>query len=300
MVKNKINSKVTIIIPTSLGGQKPIDCINSIQKFNYPDQKIKIVLVDNHTSDKTYQKIKQKFPKIGVIRNTKNQGFVKAVNQAIRKSPADYFFVTNDDIIFTKDSLQTLIDYAQSHPNTGIVGGTQLDFQGHLLAGGRNFNPFTGRQVTIKAGRPVSCDQVDGCAMLIRGETIEKIGLFDEAFFPAYGEDLDFCLRAKKAGWQIIYHPRAIFYHHFAHTTSKLPLGDVYYFGFKNRLRVIIKHANILEITYFFIFHYLLTMPIRILIRKEPILGPEIKALNWNLKNLKKTLQARRKLYSRN
>src|SRR3990167_5979199 len=65
MVKNKINSKVTIIIPTSLGGQKPIDCINSIQKFNYPDQKIKIVLVDNHTSDKTYQKIKQKFPKIG-------------------------------------------------------------------------------------------------------------------------------------------------------------------------------------------------------------------------------------------
>lgn len=288
--------KVTIIVPTVYGGKKPMECLASIKKLNYPQEKLQIVTVDNNTPDQFYKKIGAKFGKVITIRNNTNVGFPKSVNLAIKKAPATYFFITNDDIVFEKNSLKTLIDFASNNPKIGICGGKQLNYQTkRFLAGGRYFNLFTGQQKDIKGigKQPINCDQIDGCTMLIKKEVVESIGLFDEGFSPVYGEDLDYCLRTKRAGFLVTYHPGAIFLHHHAFTMSKSPLSEVYFLGFRNRLRVLIKHANLVQILSFFIYHYLLVLPVRAIIKREPIIVPEVRALIWNIKNLKLTLKAK-------
>src|SRR3990167_3109094 len=228
--------KNVIIIPTTLGGKRVIRCIKSVKKLAYPQEQIKIVVIDNKTPDKIYLKIRKDFPKVETIINKKNLGFSKAVNMGINSQKSDYYFITNDDIIFQKESLGTLVEFMERSPEVGICGGKQLlPKSGKFLAGGRNFNFFRGQQTNTKGGyRPVFCDQVDGCCMLISKKVILKIGLLDEGFFPAYGEDLDYCLRAKKAGFKIAYHPKAIFFHEHAATTSTLPISEIYYISFKN------------------------------------------------------------------
>src|SRR3989304_7443160 len=90
--------KVSITIPTVYGGKKPMECFDSIRKLNYPQKRLQIVIIDNNTPDQFYKKIETKFGKIITIRNNTNVGFPKSVNMAIKRAPADYFFITNDDI----------------------------------------------------------------------------------------------------------------------------------------------------------------------------------------------------------
>lgn len=285
--------KISIIFANYNGGQNPINCLNSIKKLNYPQSLLETIVVDNHSTDGSPKAIEKSFPSVKVLKQKKNLGFAKGINVGIRKAKSDYLFITNDDVTFEKNSLKTLIDFTQKH-NDSVIGGKQVHPQTKkFIAGGRKFSLLTGMQTGLKAHSPALCDQVDGCAMLVPKKIFDQIGMFDEGFFPVYGEDLDFCLRAKKAKIDVIYHPKAIFYHNPSQTVSKLPLHDVYFYGFKNKLRLMLKHANPPELCIFLIFHYLLIMPFRIIIRREPILKPEIKAFLWNLANLNKTLKKR-------
>ena len=288
--------KVTIVIPTVYGDKKPLECIKSINKLTYPQNKIQIVLIDNNSPDKSFIKLKKLFPKIITISNKSNIGFPRAVNQGIKASTSDYYFITNDDIIFEKESLKILISFAQDNPNTGICGGKQLSPKTkRFLAGGRNFSFYTGLQKNVNSSvLPISCDQIDGCTMLIKKEVIKKIGLFDEGFSPIYSEDLDYCLRAKISGFDIIFNPKALFYHHHAYTTSKTSLFNLYYLGFRNKIRIFIKHANFFQFLSFIIIHYVFILPARLIIRREPILLPAIKAIIWNIQNLQSTRKAKK------
>lgn len=293
MNKDKKSPKVSIVFSNFNGGKEPINCLNSIRRLNYPQSSLEVIVIDNHSTDGSYQAIKNSFSFAKVLRQKKNLGFAKAINLGVKIAKGDFIFITNDDIIFEKNSLKTLTDFALKH-NDCIIGGKQVHSQTKkFIAGGRKFSLWTGMQTNIKTRSPVICDQVDGCAMLIPRKVIKDIGLFDERFFPVYGEDLDFCLRVKKAGFKVIYLPKAIFYHKLSQSVSKLAINKIYYFGFKNRLRVIFKHGKIYQIISFLLIHYFMTMPFRIIFREEPILIPDIKALVWNLKNLNKTASHR-------
>jgi len=292
--KNQI-PKVSIIFTNFNGGQNPLSCLSSIEKLNYPKSQLETIVIDNHSTDGSTDLIKKKFPQVKLLYQKKNLGFAKGINVGIRKAKGNYLFITNDDIIFEINSLKTLIDFAQKHAEC-ILGGKQVHPQTKkFIVGGRKFSFLTGMQTSIKArSSPVVCDQVDGCAMLIPRKVLKDIGLFDEEFYPVYGEDLDFCLRAKRGGYNIYYHPKAIFFHNPSQSVFKLPLADIYFYGFNNKLILMLKHANPLQLSIFLIFHYLLIMPFRIIIRREPILMPEAKALFWNFKNLRKTLHKRK------
>lgn len=288
--------KVAIIIPTLLGGSLPIDCLKSIKKLNWPQEKIQAVLIDNNTPDKIYKLAKNVFENLKVVKNKKNAGFAKSVNQGIKKVRSPFYLVTNDDITFEKNSLKNLVEFAQKNKNIGIVGGKQLDAKtGKFKGGGKSFNFFTGLQTEKKESiTPQICDTVEGCSMLIKLPTIQKIGYFDENYFPAYCEDLDYCTRAKRQSIGVAYHPGAIFFHRTNYTVSTFPLEEIYFMTFKNKLRFMIKNARVYELLTFIPFHYLLALPYRIIRLGEPIAKPEIDAIIWNIKNLKKTLSYRK------
>ena len=145
------------------------------------------IVVDNHSTYSSLKTIEQNFPSVKILKQKKNLGFAKAINLGIKKAKGDFIFITNDDIIFEKNSLKTLISYAQKH-EICILGGKQLHPQTKkFIAGGRRFSFLTGMHSTMKsASSPTICDQIDGCTMLIPKKLITTLGLFYERFYPVY------------------------------------------------------------------------------------------------------------------
>jgi len=183
-------------------GSKTIKCLESLLK-----NPLEIVLVDNSSCDGSLEKIKQTFGnRVFLITNKSNIGFAKAANQgtkySLKKGAKRVLLInpdTNPDPFFVKK----LIKYEE-----GIVaplfkfkkeGNWLYDHGGKInWLFGRTFHWETKNKEDIH--KPV--DYVTGCAMLIKKEVFHRIGYLDEKYF-LYFEDVDYCLRASKAGFKI-------------------------------------------------------------------------------------------------
>src|SRR4030042_4231175 len=147
--------KVSIIFTNYNGGQNPLRCISSINTLNYLPELLEIIVIGNHSTDRSTKAIKRKHPKVKLLYQKRNLGFAGAVNIGIKKATGKYLFITNDDIVFEKNSLKILVDYAQNHPEIGIIGGKQIKPQTPKInIGGRNFNLFTGKHSAVCAKKP--------------------------------------------------------------------------------------------------------------------------------------------------
>ncbi len=114
--------------------------------------------------------------------------------------------------------------------------------------------------------------------MLIKKEVIKKIGLLDEKFF-FFFEDLDFCLRAKKAGYQVLYYPKAIAFHGegISIDKEKWQLKSQYYYSGKTR--ILFKHASKIQLISALLFQFFLGLPFHLLVLKHQNYSPAVKAL---------------------
>jgi GT2 family glycosyltransferase len=200
-------------------------CLESI--YQYIDiSTYEIIVVDNGSIDGSAKMVKEEFPKVKLIENSKNLGFAKAVNQGIRKAKGEYIFLLNPDTEIKRGTLKKLIEFAGKNPDAGVIGAKLLNPNSSIQSSVYHF-PTIWRAIKefwfgqrgayekyAPAGmEPVEVDAVTGAAMLIPRKTIEKIGLFDERYF-MYFEDLDYCRRVKKAGLKVYYLPEARIIHH--------------------------------------------------------------------------------------
>src|SRR4030042_4827442 len=97
---------ISIIFPNYNGGQNPLECLSSIEKLNYPKSKLETIIVDNHSTDESITKIKKQYLWVKIIELKKNLGFAGGINKGIKKANGTYLFITNDDILFEKNSLK--------------------------------------------------------------------------------------------------------------------------------------------------------------------------------------------------
>ncbi len=201
------------------------DCLDSLHT-SLGDIQYEIVIVDNASSDHTPDRIKSEFPDIQLIENQRNVGFTKATNQAIERSRGSYILWLNTDTILRPDTLSKLLRFMDENPRVGIVGPKVLNLDGtfqpqcrrglptplasfcYLLKLDRFFprsriaGQYLLTHLPVDAPNPV--DSVSGCCLLTRRIVCDDIGRLDETFF-GFGEDLDWCLRAKKKGWEVWY-----------------------------------------------------------------------------------------------
>lgn len=161
----------------------------------------KIIIVNNSNKGENNKIIKY-FPKITVINNNKNSGYGPAINKAIlftfgNKENIKWFLILNNDLDFKKNIISEFVNFAQKN-NIDILSPKILDEKGRIwFAGGEiDNNRFTAGHTQGKL------DYLSGCCLLIKNEVFKKIGLFDEKYF-LYYEDVDFCWRAKKAGFRL-------------------------------------------------------------------------------------------------
>ncbi|HOX86831.1 MAG TPA: glycosyltransferase [bacterium] len=206
-----------------------------------------IFVVDNASTDGSPEWIAEKYPLVQLIRNRHNMGFARANNQALEKSQGRFVCLINPDTIIQEDTFSVLLDFVATHPDAGAVGCKILNPDGTLqLACRRSFpTPWVafskivglaklfpksrlfGRYnlTYLDPDQAAPVDALSGSFMLVRRETIDKVGCLDESFF-MYGEDLDWCYRIQQAGWQNYYCPQTQIIHFKGESSKKSPFAQ--------------------------------------------------------------------------
>ncbi|HEX4997107.1 MAG TPA: glycosyltransferase family 2 protein [Terriglobia bacterium] len=206
-----------------------------------------IVVVDNASSDGSAEHALAFPNRVHLIRNEVNRGFAGGMNQAFAASRSEFVLAMNPDARAMPGAIAELERLMREHPETGAVGGDvndrypprDLPTWNSLVRQNLGF-PARPPASTTDEPRPVG--QPAAAALLIRRDAFDSIGGFDETFFPAWYEDVDFCRRLRAARWEIYYAPRARFLHDGGYSAKVLgpkAFASAYY---RNQLRYARKH----------------------------------------------------------
>jgi len=227
-------SSISIVI-VSFNVEKLLkECIESIYAETR-DAAFDIWVVDNNSRDNSVQMVRDNFPEVHVIDNDENVGFPKANNQAVVQSQSDYVLLLNPDTIIQDRAIDKMVAFMDSDPKVGVSGCRVLNEDGSLQLACRRSIPtpkvafyrlsglsrlFPNSKTMAKynltyldPNEPNEVDAVSGAFLLIRKDVVDAIGVLDENFF-IYGEDMDWCIRAKHAGWKVMYYPDARILHY--------------------------------------------------------------------------------------
>ncbi len=224
VTKIRIYPKVTIIILHLNNIQCLIDCIDSLNKITYNNYDIIVVNngPGNTVLSDALSPISQHITK--VIDTGNNLGFAKGNNIGIKhalQDSADYVLLLNDDTEVAPDFLTILINTAEARPDAGILGPKIYRFYepDRVWFAGAQFShdtcvATTEYELTDQSEDviAVESDYISGCALLVKRDTIEKIGMLDERFF-LYWEDVDWGLRCSKAGLKNLIVPGSHIWH---------------------------------------------------------------------------------------
>jgi len=198
------------------------DCLRSVLE-NAAGLEVRVVVVDNASSDGSPAMVRQEFPEVLLIESASNLGFSKANNAGLRALSAPYALLLNSDARLFPGALRAMVAFMEARPDAGIVGPRLLHEDGSLqLSCGIPPTPWT--EVCNKLllhipfpffkmgdwshDRVREVGWVTGACLLARRAALDRIGPLDEGMFMYY-EDLDLCLRARQAGWKVCYLPDA-------------------------------------------------------------------------------------------
>ena len=230
----KDKTMVSIIIVNYNAGRLLKECIDSIYKESTITP-FDVWVVDNNSMDASVPMVQQNFPQVNLIENKENVGFATANNQAITKCTGDYILLLNPDTLVLQNGIEKVVDFMEANPTVGICGCKVLNEDGTLQLACRRSIPTPGvaffrltglsrlfpkskimaqyNLTYLNPDEPHEVDAVSGAFLMIRKKVVDGIGLLDERFF-MYGEELDWCLRAKKVGWMVMYYPGAEIIHY--------------------------------------------------------------------------------------
>lgn len=213
----QLSPKVFIVILNYNNLDVMNNCLESVSAIDYPN--FEIILVDNHSTDGSFEKAKEAFPQVTYFQNSDNLGFSAGNNVGIRhalKNKAEFVLLLNNDTVVEKDFLAKLVESAQKNPQAGILCPLIYgpDMKKVWFSRGKIdwMRMKTIHETKIFPKKAYSSEFISGCTMLIPAKVFEKTGLLDEAYF-LYWEDADFCVKVRKAGFQTLVIPASVIYH---------------------------------------------------------------------------------------
>jgi len=224
--------------------------LESFRQVNYPD--LQIVVSDNASSDGSPEMVRQEFPEVKLLTREHGVGYAKGASLGMAElvNTTNYIFSITNDVIVDSEILNVLVDYAEAHPETGVLGSKIYFFDRPNViwhAGGR-VHPLFGQCYSLgwmrkdhpRYDRIRDCDFVCGCGFLLRSEVLRKIGFFKEDLM-FYGEDGDLCYRIREAGYRVVYVPAARVWHKVDATLAKNRPVQLHY-GTRNTLYLLQRH----------------------------------------------------------
>ncbi len=240
---------ITIILNTNRR-EDTLACLASLTQNTYPHQHI--IVLDNASTDGSVEAIRQRFPAVQLIELVENKGYAGNNNVGIEAAlaqNADWVFVLNEDTILHPDCLRQMMEVARGNPHIGVIGPMVYHHNEPKIiqtAGGYMNRFWEAKHIAENQpdqGQFANVHDVDwisGCAILVKREVIQQVGVLDERFF-YYWEETEWCMRAKKAGWQIVQVPQARLWHKGVQRDYQ-PSPNVTYYATRNRLLALKKH----------------------------------------------------------
>lgn len=218
-----------------------------------------LIVVDNASTDGSARPLLSRSDGTRLIVNGDNVGFARACNQGMRGSRGRYVLLLNPDTVVLPGALETMVAFMDAHARVGAAGPALQNPDGSRQPSGGEF-PSLRRLLAIHPVIAALCsapehplrrrelsavaevDEVSGACMIVRRAAIDQVGLLDEAFF-LYFEDVDWCLRLKRAGWKVYYVPAARVVHHWRSRTDPSPGAQVHHL--RSRLYYVRKHFGL-------------------------------------------------------
>lgn len=195
-----------------------------------------VTVVDNNSSDGSVKMLKDEFKWVNAMLMKDNFGFAIANNIALKKTKAKYAMLLNSDVeLNEKSNFDTLLNFLDKKPRIGMITprvefiNGEIDPACHrgeptpwasfayfsklekLFPKSKLFGQYHQSYKDLKSIHTI--DACTGAAMIVRGDSLEKVGLLDERFF-MYAEDLDWCKRYREAGYLVVYNPEVTIVHH--------------------------------------------------------------------------------------
>lgn len=259
----QIPTKLSIII-VSWNAKKFLNiCLKSIYKQT--TSPFEIFVVDNNSEDGSQKMVEKYFPGVILVENKNNPGFGRANNQALELSTGEYVLFLNPDTKVEHKAIDKTISFLEKNPDVGMAGVRLVDKDGNpQFTAGRKSASIWGEiclnvlrspfpKTKLFGGHLMSywdhkdnreVQAICGAYMMIRTKLLKKLKGFDESYF-MYGEDMDLCLRLKKAGPKIFYLGKIRMIHYGAKSSSRNPasilrtslagIGAMYHFFLKNK-----------------------------------------------------------------
>jgi GT2 family glycosyltransferase len=209
-----------------------VPCLSTLYAHVGPIS-IEVVVADNESTDGTADLVEREFPQARTVR-CENRGFSHANNRGLETTSSRYVLFLNPDTEILEGTFAELVEELDRRPTIGLVGVNQRSPEGDLHPTIRYF-PNALRALGDALGadrlprrpswlgeresdlsryeRDVPCDWTIGSFMLVRREAIDAAGVLDDRFF-IYSEEVDFCLRIRRAGWEIHHLPSMTILHH--------------------------------------------------------------------------------------
>jgi O-antigen biosynthesis protein len=239
----------TFILPAWNGAAFIGDCLSSLEpQLQAGDE---MIVVDNGSTDGTPGQVERQFPRAQLLRQERNLGYGGGANCGIVQARTDAVVILNQDIVF-KNGCVAALRQRLKMSGPAVIGGKLLYPDGQTIqhAGGVIHMPrgaadhYGYRQLDDG-----SCDQVmepdyvTGALFVVDCPVFEAIGGFDEGFYPAYYEEVDYCYRAREAGFPVIYEPQAVAIHHESQTQNKRSVAYHQTMEY-HRVRFMLKHFS--------------------------------------------------------
>ena len=245
----------TAVVILNWNGRKMLErFLPSVTAYSVGDAEV--IIADNGSTDDSLSFLRQQYPSLRIIELDKNYGFADGYNKALAQVDAEYFVLLNDDVEVTPNWIEPVIDQMKQHPDTAICqpkllmydqrdtfeyaggAGGFIDKYGYPFCRGRMFTTL--EQDHGQYNDPCPIFWASGAAMFVRADVWKELGGLDGDFF-AHMEEIDFCWRARNAGYDVSYCPQSVIYHVGGGTLPKSNPRKTY-LNFRNNMALLFKN----------------------------------------------------------
>jgi GT2 family glycosyltransferase/glycosyltransferase involved in cell wall biosynthesis len=248
----RVTPRATVVILVQRNAPQAIAAVKSLHRASERGLAFETILLLNGADEATATQIRRGCRGIRIEKSVANLGFGGGCNWVASQSQAEYLVFLNDDVLVDAGWLDALVDAADSDPEIGAVGSRVRYPDGTLQEAG-SIIWRDGYTMPVGRGLPASgpawrfrrdVDYCSASALLVRRSEFEAVGGFDEAYYPAYYEDVDLCLAIAQRGKRIVFEPRA----ELVHFESQSSTGFFKAFLFRrNHRRLTQKWRSVLE-----------------------------------------------------
>ncbi len=231
-------ARVAVVVVSYETRDDLVRCLASLDAITLPWE---AVVVDNASTDGSVEAVRAAFPAVQVIASPTNAGFAHANNRGTAATGAPYVLVLNSDAALRPGAVEAMAALLDARPDVGIVGPRTLNEDGtvqvsfgpaltlfaelrqrRLVRGVRARDAAALRRADAASRSECEPDWVSASCLLARREALDAVGGFDEGFF-LYEEDVDLCVRVRRAGYRVVFTPQAEVVHRLGRSTDRAP-----------------------------------------------------------------------------